>query len=56
MRDMEEMSNFLEIMITRTNGNLHLEMCRPISAPIEVYLSESAELETIMGVKPLESY
>jgi hypothetical protein len=58
IRDMGELSYFLGIMITRTNGNLYLDqsvyideffkklnmkICRPINIPIETSLSENLQ-------------
>jgi hypothetical protein len=66
-RDMGELSYFLGISITRTNGNLYLdqsvyidkvlkkfnmEKCKPINTPIEISPSENLESESIIGVKP----
>lgn len=67
MRDMGDLSYFLGISITRTDGNLYLdqsayidrvlkkfnmEKCKPVNTPIEISPSENLESQSIIGVKP----
>lgn len=67
MRDVGDLSYFLGISITRTDGNLYLdqsayidrvlkkfnmEKCKPVNTPIEISPSENLESQSIIGVKP----